>query len=660
MDKSVEARALQVIRAGVHPELADLLGRFGGRGVGSIADKLRRCKDNLEVLDLLIEKGAVSDVGRTYTFKGREAWRPIARDMGEHRCVVMSSAQVGKTLNVAYANYICGLRDALEGRPSWVGFYLPVQQMVIDFAKGRFDPILHKMRDIVGLGQGDDNSKRWIQDLPINLKQRVRAFLRDASSGGMGGEDAYKFKHLWGSIGVIGWAGSDVLVDGYPLDRLFLDEVRLIESERVDRIEKRVTGPMSRGSIVWTSTAGVPGDAIAVRWGQSTQNRWHHDCNCPDGVLLADVWPNCLGIRPNAASLDRDDRYFLFCPRCGVEIKDRTAGRWVAHNPGADMPGYNPYQLMDNDRRRLANVVEAWNRPDRVTREFYNSVLGWWFVDPSASPITLDVLNSSVSSDLAWASPGDVSRTCMGIDHHGGVFYFVICEVTDQGKRRHVHQEITWGADPFERAAVLMRDYDVNVCVLEPNPNTSGAVRFANDFAGRVFLVNYTRNSTAVRAIDGWADATPDPAKRAMVDVEAKTPFQVSVNQSLAFDALAEHYVRRLVETPDPSELRQRVLLSNGEWDRVEICRQVFFNHLTRMARREVVEEKLASGVALPEKTGRVKYHWVKTAQVVTTGVVAKINGAATDPHFAFADLLAWVAWTRLLTMTGGWGVYLA
>lgn len=656
MDPVVEARALAVLRAGMHPDLLKALASMNqSRPTATIIERIRKCTDNLQVLDVLIEHGAIADVGEPFSFKGREHWRPIARDMGGDRCVVMSSAQVGKTINVVYANYICGLRDALEGRPSWVGFYLPVQQMVIDFAKGRFDPILHKMREIVG-GQ-DDGGRKSIENLPPAIRARAKAFMREAAAGGMGGEDAYKFKHLWGSIGVVGWAGSDVLVDGYPLSRVFIDEVRLIESDRVDRIQKRVSGLTSRGSVVWTSTAGVPGDAIAVRWEESTQNRWHHDCACPDGVILADVWPGCLGTRPNAASLPRNERHYLYCPRCGTEITEHTPGRWVEHNPGGSYPGYNPNQLIGAPPKKVAQLAEDWNRPDRVTREFYNSGLGLVFSDPSATPITRTLLESLVSSDIAWADPHDVGTTCMGIDHHGGVFYFVLCEVTGRGKRRMVHQEIVWGRDCFERAAELMRQYDVSICVLEPNPNTSGAVRFCNDFAGRAFLVNYTKNKTAVHAIEGWADATEDAAKLALVDIEAKTPYQVGINQTLAFDALAEHYARRMVEIPDPGALRQTVLMADGQWQTVETCRQIFFDHMTRMARREVVEEKKATGSPIPEETGRSKYHWVKIAQSSTGGPVTRVKGAATDPHFAFADLLSWVAWTRLLTQVDSWTV---
>ena len=180
MDPVVEARALAVLRAGMHPDLLKALaGMNGGRPTATIVERIRKCSDNLQVLDILIEHGAIADVGEPFSFKGREHWRPIARDMGGDRCVVMSSAQVGKTINVVYANYICGLRDALEGRPSWVGFYLPVQQMVIDFAKGRFDPILHKMREIVG--GHDDDGRKSIENLPPAIRARAKAFMREAA-----------------------------------------------------------------------------------------------------------------------------------------------------------------------------------------------------------------------------------------------------------------------------------------------------------------------------------------------------------------------------------------------------------------------------------------------------------------------------------------------
>ena len=75
---------------------------------------------------------------------------------------------------------------------------------------------------------------------------------------------------------------------------------------------------------------------------------------------------------------------------------------------------------------------------------------------------------------------------------------------------------------------------------------------------------------------------------------------------------------------------------------------RIHFDHLKRIARRERHETRLADGVDQAEKTGRVRYHWVKLARSPDKSKPAPVKGAQADPHFAYADLMNLVAWTRL------------
>ena len=387
----------------------------------------------------------------------------------------------------------------------------------------------------------------------------------------------------------------------------------------------------------------MPGDAIDIRFDASDQRHFHNRCKCPDGIELNKAWPNCLGERAGQAA-ELVGRWFLFCPRCGTEITDRGDGRWMVHNDRGAYPGFNPHQLMT--RQPLERIAARWHRPVRNDKEFFNSELGLPFLDQEAAPITQDRLDACVNADLLWARPGDVKRAALGIDQMGGVNYYVVSVRTRDNTRRIVHLEINWSDDPLQRAAELMRDYDVSMCCVEPLPNYNDALRFANAFPGRVFMVHYQEMRGGAE-ID-WKDRAREQEGQRKADRSTKTKYAVGIDQTNMLDALAGHWRDRRTEVPNPRTLLQSVQDPHGGDVTVAVCKEVYFDHLKRIARRERHETRLADGVDQAEKTGRVRYHWVKLARAPDKTISAPVKGAQADPHFAFADLMNLVAWTRL------------
>ena len=586
--------------------------------------------DTLEFIERLMRApgGIPVDNGRPMTFEGREFWRDIYRSMWGPKFVVCSSAQVGKSQMLFHGLHAVAHLWRYRGRGITHGLYLPTREFVLYFSKGRLTPILDAVGKLTGLAGNE---------LRIN-----EALREQCGISGDVPDDAYNFKAIAGQIILLAWLGGK-MIDGAPLDILWLDEVRMMDPGDVDRVEARVYG----STIAWqgyTSTAGMPGDALSVRWDDSTQNRWFTTCGCAGGVDLAAAWPNCLGERKGEADPER--RWYLFCPRCGKEPEDRGAGRWVPQNPDGRYPGFSPNQLIT--RQRVGIFADAWNRQDRNTAHFHNNVLGLEYLDREACPITQDILLQSVNEDLLWARPGDVNGTAMGIDQMGGVNYFVISQRPPNGKRRLVHLEILWGPDPFQRAAELMRAYDVRYCCLEALPNFNDAIRFANAFPGRVFLVIYTNTPNAPQIV--WRDLTPEKDGEKPVKPEERTRFRVAVYKDNILDALASHWKEGRAEVPNHKGLTQIVEREGGGTFQTEICDQVYFDHLQRIARRQVEETKLADGIK----------RWNEKQRSPSGTKRAPVRGATTDPHFADADMLNWLAWTRLTSGSGGaalfWG----
>ena len=78
------------------------------------------------------------------------------------------------------------------------------------------------------------------------------------------------------------------------MDILCLDEVRLMHPATINQLEERLSGCIDP-SLYKISTAGYPNDAIDKSFMMGDQRYWHTKCLCPDGLILADHFPECLG-----------------------------------------------------------------------------------------------------------------------------------------------------------------------------------------------------------------------------------------------------------------------------------------------------------------------------------------------------------------------------
>lgn len=607
--------------------LADAMARVERR------DALSQSGGPLELMNRLIEYGVPADVGRPLTFKGREFWKPIYGAIDQPRFVVMSSAQVGKTIMLLYGLALLPHLFYYRGtgthdRGIWQGLYMPTMEMVRIFSKGRLDAILRAIGRHTGIRCGNAVTND-VPSMPFGDNEDDRNI-----------RDSYNFKRIGASFVYLAWMGG-MLRDALPLDVVWFDEVRMMDGGDVDRVEQRVQGS-KHGFMGYTSTAGLPGDAIDVRWERSDQRYFHHYCRCPGGVVLNLAWPNCL--REQKAD-DPRDRYYLACPRCNARIEDRAYGRWIAHNRESGFyPGFNPNQLMTE--QPLWRIAEKWHRVrDGVANraDFFNSVLGMNYLDEGACPITIEVLRSAINTDLIWCDSG--RRTCMGIDQMGGNNYFVIAEKTPDGSRRLLHLEIVWSDNPFQRAAELMRLYDVSVCCLEGLPNYNDAIQFANAFKGRVFVVSY---SAVKNAIVRWGDRPEEGEQSRKAGDQGRTRWTAAVDRDKMLDMWSTHWTGRFAEMPQPAALEQRVMHEDGGEFLCPIGRDVYCDHLRRLAKRRITEKILSDGIDMPEETGVVRYKWIKLARAPgTVARPAAVRGAASDPHFAFADALCVLAWTR-------------
>ena len=532
---------------------------------------------------------------RPFTFSGRKYLKDIYL-CNNPFINVRKCTQVGLTIwmvlkvlhKLRYSEFV-GKKLAKKA-----GFYFPVHDSVAKFSKDRLAPLVANIPEF---------SEVMTDAGSIELKQ-------------FGNSSLY-----------MSYMGGTATKDSTPLDIIFLDETRLMDISEINQVEERLSGSMDP-EIYKISTAGLPNDAIDKAFLQGTQQFWHTKCNCADGVILSDVFPDCIGTRRKKGGVVE---HFYRCPRCGIEDLDPQDGDYRAHNPGSHIDSFHIHHML-SPTKSAKIVWERYVTTDNM-KEFYNAVLGKPYVDEENIGLTEDELQGCVNSDLTWDS--DTQNTCMGVDQRSGELHIVVLK-PDGVKKKVIHLEVVDNqceryreagkiVSPFKRLYSLMHEYDVDVCVLDALPNANEAKDFAAQFPGRVFLSYYKEGQDVAR----WSDKNPrsksgeSAALRRSKD-SLKFKWVVFLDRYKAIEYALKHWRDRIVECPNPRGLVQEIRDDKtGTYGPEFVCEGVFFKHMVGVV-REVVQSKLNSG--------RYRYRW---------------NNLSLDPHFLHAFTYALVASER-------------
>jgi hypothetical protein len=498
--------------------------------------------------------------------------------------VILKGAQTGASVFGMLGLIFLALK--LPG--SWSAYYLPDQAMTQIFSSNRFKPMVESnplVAPLLGGERGEsDNSNR------------LRTLGRSSVS--------------------FGYMGGKTSTESLPLLAVFFDEVRRMEGLHLNLAEERISHSPYPINIK-LSTAGYPEQDIHAHFLRTNQQYYHSRCRCPDGVVLAAHWPDCIGIE--------GEEIFYRCPTCGTVITNPQEGRYLAHAPDKPIPGFHiPQTLSLAPLHAPAKLWAKYLDPQQDRGEFYRSALGLPYIDPDAQLVTADDLAACEDTELRWAPQG--TNCVCGIDQMGGWNDVVVLQQVRSGKYRLVHLERIAGEDPFGdgRLDVLMRRYDVSCCVCDLNPNYNESLRFAKRWAPRVFLVTYSSSEQA--PMIAWRDRERLRSQHANT-AEGQFPYMVTIQRYKALDFALGLFRARLVAMPHRRGLVATVHDDHGVVRPVFLAEELFWPHLQRLVRQKHV---------LDAEQGTYKMEMVKV-------------GA--DPHYAFAWLYAVVAAAR---STGG------
>ena len=461
-----------------------------------------------------------------------------------------------------------------QGRKA--GLYFPTKEGVENLSKDRLTPLLDSISELNGMVDREDK---------LGLRKI--------------GKSSFYLFHL----------GGVASKDSVPLDFVAFDEVRLCKPQDIDQALERISHSPFKQKI-FMSTCGLPESDIAARFNLGTQHIWRSKCGCPDGVDLARAFPDCV------VDDKRRNKLYLRCPKCKYIIHDPQNGRYVPHNPGADYTSFHVSQLAS----KYMPLKTLWDFYHRTTNkaEFFNAKLGLPFIDEENRGVTPDQLRSCVDHTLEWAQPGRTSGCAMGVDVGGGYCYVTIADLHDSKKRiRHVeiiesdnpnYIENGKRVTPFKRLRELMREYKVQLCVVDAMPNYDMVIEFAQEFPGKVFAAFYAKEA---KDVVSWSDKPKAKASIRKAGPLLKFKYYCVLSRYLSMDVALSQWSNQDVICPDPDRLVQMCFKENTKDLMPEAVMNRAFSMYMRLVKRFTVSN---------EETGEGRHEWIYSGS---------------DPHFA-------------------------
>lgn len=409
--------------------------------------------------------------------------------------VSMKSAQAGFTevgINIALYTVDVLKKDVL--------YVLPTANNASDFSKTRFDTALSLSPYLRGVFTDVNN---------VGLKQAGCTSLYIRGSGG------------------------DSNLKSIPVGRLIFDELDEMNQTQIELALERLSGQFDK-QIWFISTPTRPNHGVSLEYAKSTQE--HFMFKCPGCNRFDELrWPDSVVIVGEDVNDPRTEESYYQCTMCqykfyqewmehrhfeGTDYKPRMwqdekietlrKGFWksTVEHPNMQFRGFHINQLYSYTVS-AGEIVRAHFKGmgnEYALQEFYKSKLGQPFVGEKAQ-VTEQMIQEcirdySMDSQLPYG-PGNRMIT-LGIDQ-GKWNYWVAaewfypqfcldlnahaeCKILAVGK----FLDSEWDT----MADRLMHQWQIRACVVDADPETNEARKFARRFPGFVWLCRYRAGKT--------------------------------------------------------------------------------------------------------------------------------------------------------------------
>lgn len=283
-----------------------------------------------------------------------------------------------------------------------------------------------------------------------------------------------------------------------PVGLVVLDELEEMTQEHIPLVFERLSGQLEKQ--VWgISTPMIDGEGINKYFLTSTMEHFFFPCpHCGKATEL--VYPECLVVDEKNVK-----RTHIICKECNTplahedKIEYLNKGYWVAENTDRDSRGFYINQMYSMTMRPWelgVAYIESLSSA-AAEQEFYNSKLGLPHIVDGAR-ITDANIEQCIGTYANESTPISGRIITMGIDVGTWLNYevdewnFPAHMITSDLNIEAKARVIAFGkVRNFEELDTIMKQYQVQYCVIDAQPERRKSFEFAQRFDGYVKICFY-------------------------------------------------------------------------------------------------------------------------------------------------------------------------
>lgn len=429
--------------------------------------------------------------GKPFSYDKHEYLIEPYQDNHPHQ-VEIKATQQGLTskamLRVAYGARYGDYRGIL--------YLFPSKSDVVDFSKGRVDPLIDENPDTIG---------RWVKDTDNAGVKRIH----------------HAFLYLRGMKSRVG-------LKSIPVDLIVFDELDEAPQNAVDMAVERMAHSLHKEQLK-LSNPTLPDYGIDKAFQETDQRFWLMRCpSCSEYTDLVGDFVD-QGKTGEIKCLQRQNgRVIRACRKCSSELNP-SVGTWVAKRPSiADKRGYQYSQLYSH-YVPPKEILDKFRTTDNLT-DFWNLKIGVAYVEAENRLSEQQVLKLCGSEGIVSEDAGPCS---MGVDQGKDLHVVIGRRYGNKGKILHLGIYKDW-----EELDPLIKNFNISRCVVDALPETRNARALAERFKEKVYINYYNHRQKGKYA---WNDKE----------------FIVSCNRTESLDASHKEVLNQSIVLPRKTEIVQ-------------------------------------------------------------------------------------------------------
>ena len=418
-----------------------------------------------------------------YSFEGREyLLEPMTSNV--QRLALMKGTQGGASITIML---LCLWGMIHKHFQRGVLYLFPTATDVREFSQAVLNPMLAANRQ--SLGRFVKTTKGGSDTTTLKQVNGANFFMRGAG-----------LKQI-----VDGQVGEATALKGISTDVNVYDEVELFDPDAlakargrqgasVDVVDGVVDFDTAIAREILIGNPGIPGYGIDKIFQESDQRHWYRKClHCGTWTCAEESFPDCVKIRDGG-------RGYIGCMKCGKEVFVRD-GQWVPKykDNSEHMHGYRWSQLTSPCPQDPGMILEDFlNPPENNLADVYRIKLGLPYVNAEERLTTGQVYSRCGPFVMGNSDPGPCS---FGLDV-GKICHLLIGKRVGKKQFELVKAARLPGDGDWSEISKMIMRFNCKSGVIDIRPYEAAARRFQKEHAMRIFLCEYSENTTVGRSFN--------------------------------------------------------------------------------------------------------------------------------------------------------------